>query len=208
MTADARVLVIVGVTVIASACSGHQRCSRRDRTTRHSLCEASIILRAACAQRGHDDDGDGWPNGLEAALGTESDSCDSDGDGIIDSADPCPLLRETSLPPHIAEPLQLVVDVLLEERPGIRFAAVGPAQPRMCFSGFSGPLLHRPVETWEYVELEFFGVEALRAPPEEGDSAELRVRLQPRGRGCVARFRIHFHSGEWSLERLPPGLCS
>jgi hypothetical protein len=60
---DARRLGCVLWTIGLVGCAGAARSA-----SVHPLCEVSPLLRMDCRQDLRDDDGDGWPTGLERAL--------------------------------------------------------------------------------------------------------------------------------------------
>jgi len=74
-----------------------------------------LILGSGCTgketpQQQKDSDGDGWTDAFEIGQGTNPNNPDTDGDGIIDSKDPEPLVAEketaptTTPPPTTTEP--------------------------------------------------------------------------------------------------------
>ncbi len=63
-----------------------------------------------------DSDGDGWSDEKEKIMGTNPYSRDTDGDGIVDSADPNPLVPEKKMPgfTSLALLIGLVVSFFIE----------------------------------------------------------------------------------------------
>jgi len=49
-------------------------------------------------QDGPDQDQDGWPDAFETQLGTDPTNADSDGDGLTDAQDPCPMTAVHAAP--------------------------------------------------------------------------------------------------------------
>lgn len=83
-------------------------------------------------QDGPDQDQDGWPDAFETQLGTDPTNADSDGDGLTDAQDPCPMTAVHAAPdPRHHAALQTL---LFGQNPGPLLIA----EP-VCFVGVPGP---------------------------------------------------------------------
>jgi len=108
-----------------------------------ALTTAGGELQFALDDIERDSDGDGWTDLEEGRIGTNPHAPDSDGDGIPDGRDVCPLWP---LPPATA---QDDTDVILQRAVFAAFALTGsrqmlyvtPATPRVHVRGYGGPII-------------------------------------------------------------------
>jgi len=99
-----------------------------------------------------DDDGDGWSNATERALGTQPTSADSDRDGLGDSEDPNPLVPEGQGGAPAASVAQAMVQQAVSSSKacatGKPLIVVGADHLRQAFTGLACTVLWRaPSET-------------------------------------------------------------
>ena len=167
-------------------------------------CHADALLEALC-RGGDDGDHDGWPDDLEVFLGTSAAATDTDGDGIDDPADPCPLLAADESTPVIAA-LRSGVALLATEAPAI--VAVPWGQPRVCFLELAGIQLHGRAGPWEYAMLAFMDTEHIPQHPEEGDEATFTIRLGGALSGCAMQVVVRYEARAWRGVRAEPSLCA
>ena len=167
-------------------------------------CRADALLEALC-RGGGDSDGDGWPDDLEVFLGTNAAAADTDGDGIDDPADRCPLLAadETTA---FTSALRSAAALLAAEAPAI--IAVAPGQPRVCFVELRGIQLHGRAGPWEYATLAFMDTEHIPEHPEEGDEATFTIRVGGALSGCAMQVVVRYEARAWRAVRAEPSLCA
>jgi outer membrane protein assembly factor BamB len=161
-----------------------------------------------CPPSGADRDHDGWSDALEAELGTAPDRADSDGDGVPDASDPCPLLPGGFPTDDLGARLQTAFLAVFAERGPSAFIFT-PGMPALCLRGGRAPIFHRP-EAWREGRAHPLGATvalsadaSVSAPPVEGQRADVAVDLTCGplcGEGHVAH--LVFREGRWFCERL------
>ncbi|MFT5583126.1 MAG: hypothetical protein ACI9VR_000704 [Cognaticolwellia sp.] len=143
-------------------------------------------------QDGPDQDKDGWPDAFEARLGTDPTAADSDGDGLADAQDPCPMTPEHTPPdPRHDAALQTL---LFGQNPGPLLIA----EP-VCFVGVPGP----QVPKGEGLVAAGFGFPGPPGDPEEGADTMVEVNFVTGPRQATGyEVRLLWEGGRWVPERV------
>lgn len=143
-------------------------------------------------EEGPDQDKDGWPDAFEAQLGTDPTQADSDGDGLNDAADPCPMAAEHATPdPRHQAALQAL---LFGQNPG-PLLIVEP----VCFVGVPGP----QVPQGTGLVAAGFGFPGPPEPPEEGAETAVEVNFVTGPRQATGyEVRLLWESGQWVPARV------
>jgi uncharacterized delta-60 repeat protein len=140
-----------------------------------------------------DDDNDGLTDAQEAALGTDPINADTDGDGVLDGADNCPLAANASQADADADGLGDACDPLNGE-PGLSYAALHHISfdyPRIQLAGFDFDPQNRPALGWGEASGNG-GVNAFRWSRRENNAWVENTMTQPGGgiRAAQADFTL------------------
>ena len=143
-------------------------------------------------QEGPDQDKDGWPDAFEAQLGTDPANSDSDGDGLADAQDPCPMAAEHAQPdPRHQAALQTL---LFGQNPGPLLIA----EP-VCFEGVPGP----QVPKGQGLVAAGFGFPGPPGAPEEGADTMVEVNFVTGPRQATGyEVRLVWEGGRWVPQRV------
>ena len=88
-----------------------------------------------------DSDGDGWTDLEEGRLGTNPHAQDSDGDGVSDGRDVCPLEAAATVRDESSFILQKAVFGAFALTGSRQLLFATPQTPRVCVAGYGGPIL-------------------------------------------------------------------
>lgn len=137
---------------------------------RHVIDEAEIA---------RDSDGDGWTDIEEARLGLRADQADSDGDGIPDGRDACPLLPASleTVTGDEREILRSALFAVFAVGGSRHLLLVDDPSPKIHLDGYGGPVLYGvDREKWA-AEHEYVGVRvAWQILARTNDEAVVEIR--------------------------------
>jgi hypothetical protein len=105
------------------------------------LTSAGRTMQIAIDEVERDSDGDGWTDLEEGRLGTDPHNPDSDGDGIPDGRDVCPLYAAPGVVDDSSMVLQTAVFGAFALTGSRQLLYVTPRTPRVQLAGYGGPVI-------------------------------------------------------------------
>ena len=157
-----------------------------------------------------DRDGDGWPDDAEQRLGTSADEADTDGDGLSDPRDRCPLHKSSNGPLSEDDRARQAAFIALTLSLPSSIGPLEVSSETPCFEGASAPLLHLPDARWHArpgleepgfrLTMELF--EPVTQLPVEGQRTTVDATFTMPRAGFREQVDLVYRGGGWWCERV------